>query len=528
MAGSYHVCDDCRVRRYLDAPPRWLAPAATAAAIAALVAWSAWRRWVFLAESPHPLGIDGYFYAVELRSLLETGHLQYPVSPIALWLLAPFAAATDPITGAKLGAALLGALVAVPAYFVGRRLGGTRATGLLAAALATPSAGSFYLSIEFVKNGVGITVALVYVWMLLRVLERPTAARAVIASVALLVAIGTHKMAAGLAIAVTVPAIAVEVHARRADWRRLALAAAATSAVLIALLAGLSLLFPGRVLGARELALAGELVTSRADWHVPALAGGPRRLWIGHEAAVAGALGLIALVLVPLRRRAPAAWRDADAATVRPAARAVALALAALAVVVALPWIDIHDPQGLGFRLRVAAFVPMALVGAALVGALVAGAARDIRLTGVVAFAAVWALVQPARRDEGVVRVHPAMVAATVALAADLPAGAVVICPERHILFMAAWYARADVRLRPDGVPAEKRWRLVPLAFIGEGSKLDDALLRARAAPGLAPPRPLHPLAPNGLVLVPDATWAWAVDQLPEPARSRFRKWRTI
>jgi 4-amino-4-deoxy-L-arabinose transferase-like glycosyltransferase len=499
--------------------PRWVGAAATAAAVALLVALSAWRRWVFLAESPHPLGIDGYFYAVELRSLLETGQLAYPVSPVGLWLLAPFAALTDPITGAKLGASLLGALVAVPAYLVGKRLGGTRATGLLAAALATPSAGSFYLSVEFVKNGIGITVALTYVWALLRALESPTKARVAIAAGALLATIGTHKMAAGLAIAITVPAIAVEVHARRADWRRLLAAGAATLAGLVAITALLSAVFPGRFLGPRELALAEELFTADAEWRIPALVGRARDLWIGHEAAIGGVLGLAALAVVPL-------VRNPD---VRPSARAVTLALAVLSVVIALPWLAVEDPQGLGFRLRIAAFAPMALVGAALVGAALARTPQDIKLGGVIAFAAIWAFAQPARRDEGVIRAHPAMVASMVALGAeDIPEDAVLVCPERHLVFMAAWYTRHDVRLRPERVAPEKRWRLVPLAFVGKGSPLDDALLRARAEPGLSPPRTLHPRAANGLVLVPDATWLWALDQLPEPARSRFRKWRTI
>ena len=59
-------------------------------AVVALVAWSAWQRWRLLAVSPFPVGIDGYFYPIELRALLETGHLQYPASPLALWLMAPW------------------------------------------------------------------------------------------------------------------------------------------------------------------------------------------------------------------------------------------------------------------------------------------------------------------------------------------------------------------------------------------------------------------------------------------------------
>lgn len=483
---------------------------AIAAGLAVLVAWSAWHRWVFLDASPYPLGIDGYYYAVQLRALLEDGALHYPSAPLGLWLLAPFAAATDPITGAKLGGALLGALVAVPAYGVGARLGGGRPAGLLAAALATTSAGSFYLSIEFLKNGIGLSIALAYVWLLLRALDAPSRRRIAAAAAALLCTIATHKMAAGLALVVTAPAIAIALRGRRA---LLVLAG------LAALVVALALAFPGRVLGGAELDAARAALTADADWRVPALARGGRALWFGHEAAIAGVLGLVAIALALL----PATRAHGTGAT-----RAVTLAIAAVAVVTALPWLDVGDPQGLGFRLRVAAFVPMALLAAAVAGAALARAPKDVRVWGVVAFAAVWAFAQPTARDEGVVRTHPAMATAVHALEGQVPPGAVVICPERHILFMAAWYARADVRLRPERVPPARRVRLVPLAFIGAGSPLDDALRRARDVPGLAPPVGLHPRHPNGLVLVPEETWAWAVGQVPEPARSAFRRWRTI
>ena len=72
---------------------------AVAMVLALLVAWSCCERWDVLASSPYPLGIDGYFYPTQLRSLLEHGTLQYPSSPFTFWFMAPFAAATDPITG---------------------------------------------------------------------------------------------------------------------------------------------------------------------------------------------------------------------------------------------------------------------------------------------------------------------------------------------------------------------------------------------------------------------------------------------
>src|SRR5262249_8304268 len=152
-----------------------------------------------------------------------------------------------------------------------------------------------------------------------------------------------------------------------------------------------------------------------------------------------------------------------------------------------IPWIDVRGAQGLGFRLRVAAFVPMGLCAAAVVGHLAAYVPKEARTIVPVVFAAVWVAVQPPPRDAGIVRTHPALALGAAALATDLPPDAIVICPERHIVFMAAWYTGADVRLRPEGVPPDRAWRLLPLAFIGKDSALDRALMKARDQPGVTP-----------------------------------------
>src|SRR4051812_10111809 len=123
---------------------RWAVAARilTVLGLVALVAYSAWQRWQALAVSPFPLGVDGYFYPIQVRSLLEHGTLQYPASPLTFWFMAPFAAATNPITGAKLGAAIGGALIALPAYGLGVRLGRSRAGGFAAAGGASMPAPS--------------------------------------------------------------------------------------------------------------------------------------------------------------------------------------------------------------------------------------------------------------------------------------------------------------------------------------------------------------------------------------------------
>src|SRR5215213_5014387 len=87
-----------------------------------LTVHSTWVRYRFLSESPYPVGVDGYYYAVQMRSLLATGTLRFEGLPFAFWLMAPFAAAFGPIAGLKLAAALGCAAIAPGVYLVVRRV----------------------------------------------------------------------------------------------------------------------------------------------------------------------------------------------------------------------------------------------------------------------------------------------------------------------------------------------------------------------------------------------------------------------
>jgi len=500
-----------------------------ACAVVGLAAWSFWQRQQLLAASPFPLGVDGYFYPVELRGLLAHGALPYPASPLAFYLLAPLAAVTDPITGAKLGAALFGAAVAVPAYGVGARLGGGRGAGLVAAALATTSVGSAYLTIEFVKNSLGLTIALVALWLVLRALERAAPGRVLAALAGVAAAYTTHKMAAGLVVAVALPATLAAAFSGGRSGRRLgAVLAGLTVVAAAALVAGAA--FPQRVLSAGDVRLVTGLFSATPRWRAPALAFPSGELALGHDALLGLVLGLGAVLAWPLRDRVaaviPERWRTA-APLPAPSISAAAWPIVGLALVIGLPFLGVTDRDGLGFRLRIAAFVPAALTAAFVARAVLAQLVhRDVVLSTLALVLAV--ARQPGDRLPGAVTTHPALVTAAQALAGRLPTGAALIVPERHIAFMLAWYAGADVALRPDGIPRARRYRALPLHFIGDGSALDRALIAARAEPTLVPPLGLHPSHPNGLVIVAEPTWEWILARLPATERARLLSWPTI
>ncbi|MDQ3339412.1 MAG: glycosyltransferase family 39 protein [Myxococcota bacterium] len=505
--------------------PTWLPTVGVAIALAGLVTISFLQRWAMLTESPFPVGVDGYFYPVQLRSLLETGALEYPAAPLAFWLMAPLAALTDPVTGAKLGAALFGALVAVPAYGVGARLGRGRGSGLVASALATTSAGSAFLTIEFVKNGIGLTVLLAALWLLLRALEKPVVSRIVLAVLGALLAVLAHKMAAALLVVFAVPAIlAAAVGHGMLRGRRLLYVLALVIGTTLLLVLGMA--FPKRLPSPGDVQL--ELFAD-AHWLAPALVTKNATLSFGHEALIGAVLGIVGAVVLANRRRirrmpVPAAIKGALARQSYPGETVVAWTVIVLAIAIAWPRLDVTDAQGLGFRVRLAAFVPMALAAAIVAGHLLARVKHRDFVLAIVALAL--ASRTPGRRDEGRIQAHPAMVAAIMALDGIVPAGDTIIVPERHIVFMVAWYVRAPVRIRPEAVAPAHRWRLMPLAWIGLGSPLDKALTAARTGP--QPPLGLHPRHPNGLVLVRDSTYQRVLETLPAEVRAHWSRWRTI
>ncbi len=489
-----------------------------AVALVLLVAWSFDQRWQVLTMSPFPLGVDGYFYPIQVRSLLETGRLAYPASPLTFWFMAPFAAATDPIIGAKLGAALGGALIALPAYAVGARFGRSRGAGLVAAAIATSSACSAYLSIEFVKQGIGLTVGLAALWLLLRALDQPTRVRIGVALGGLVAALLAHKLAAAVVIALAIPAVVEEARGRAAlRGRRLLYTLGALSLLALIVLV-LGMCFPQRFVSPGDATLLAHLLSSDAHWTAPALVTPQLTLDFDHEAALSAIVAIAAAVALRMRPAKPHKGGE----------RAAMWIVVACGIAVGIPWLAVTDPQGLGFRLRISSFVPLALCASIVTGAALAQVSQRRREIGLAVLALLLAVRPHAKHAEGIVVAHPALVAAVMASQGQIPPHMTVIVPERHILFMVAWYARAAVSLRPEPVPYAERVRMMPLAFIGMDSPLEAAIDRARTEPSVTPPIGLHPSHRNGLVLVTEPTWDWLLTQLSPDARAYWGHWPTI
>ena len=504
---------------------RWLW-LGTAAFVVGLMAWSTWVRFRYLTSEPFPMGIDGYFYPIQLRSLLERGVLYYPSSPLALYAMTPLAAITDPITGARLGAAIGGALIAWPAYGVGARLGGSRLAGLVAASVATVSAGSFYLSVEFVKNAWGLAACLAVIWMGLRALDAPSRRRIALTFAALVATFLTHKMGAAIAVLLLVPAGIAWLAARGQLARVRPVHVLGAVALLTLGTVGLGVVMPERFISTTDLHLITDLFSGHAEWTVPAMSLRPGtrtayQLTMDHEALLGGVTGLLAIA---------ALWRRH--AEVAAPVRALGFTVAGFALFLALPWLDVTDPDGLGFRMRLIAFVPWALCLAIVVGAglrearttLTTPDRRRAAAAAIVVACVAWIASRPLERPQGVVHTDPDMVAA-ISAAGSYFGTDYVIVSERHVGFIAQYYSKADVHLRTERFPVDKAWRMLTGNFIGKHRGLREAIEAARALPGVAPPIGVHPSHPMGIVIMPEATWQQVLPRVPEPAQTTLRAW---
>lgn len=110
-----------------------------------------------LTRFPIMYGIDGPYYLIQMRHLLADGFIKYPDPPLTYYLLAPFyAASPDPNLGIKIGVAFYAALTSLIFYLLFYRVSGSVASGLLASLLYITSPFTLRLSMDFIKNFIGI------------------------------------------------------------------------------------------------------------------------------------------------------------------------------------------------------------------------------------------------------------------------------------------------------------------------------------------------------------------------------------
>jgi hypothetical protein len=489
-------------------------------AVSALVALAAWTRAAHLLADPYPLGVDGHYYAVQVRALLEQGRLNYPAAPLTFWLLAPLGHWLGPIDGVKWGAALGTALAAWPAYHLAARVSHDRAApqlwprlmGLAGAMIVATSASSIFLSVEFIKQGLGLSFALAQLAALAAWLEHPTRPRLALTLGLALAALLVHKSSLGLIALVGGVAL---VAAGKLDRRR-----ALLGALVVLVLLAASALFPARLPGMRDLPLLGTAFSTRPSFALVALdRGAAAPLVFAHEALIAA---LAAPLAIPLYLRARTSGR---------APSPLVPGIIVFALLQGIPWLDVADRQGLAFRLRVSAFVALPVLVPFVVSELLAllDVARALRLLAPLTLIVVLAGLRPWSSDEGAVHAHPALVQAARAVRGAVPEDAEVITQDRQLAFMVRFYAGVHTRLHvADAPPGAPLYRLFSRRYFMRPSFLTALAELGRAPPpGLVLPVGLHPSLEDGDVIMPEATWQLLRTRLSPADQRYYDAWPT-
>ncbi|MFY1829261.1 hypothetical protein ACN47A_25310 [Myxococcus fulvus] len=474
--------------------------------------WAFAVRFRFLSETPYPVGVDGYYYAIQVRSLLESGHLFYPASPLVFWWMVPFTALTDPIVGVKLGAAAGTAAIVFPAYLLIRRLTDDRSAGVVGAAVAATSAQSFYLSTEFIKQGVGLSLTLGFLAALLAAMERPSRLRVMVAFGLLGLTLLAHKLAFAVALLVALPAVA------RIAWRWRHLGTWKGTLIATGLL-GMGLVWVmGSKLETEALLLLSHTFHAGTDFSLATLVrANGARLFFQHEVRMAALLAVVIAGLWFRFQGAVSARREGGEER-----SPVVVGFVLLCVLLALPWLNVEDRQGLAMRLRLTAFLPLAVFSGLLFAQMLEFVPEKMRALVCAASVATLLLVRPSQPRDGTVIVMEDRAGAARELEGVIPSGALVITTDRHLAFMTTWHTRASARKSvPLRIEPERTYRLMAMAAVD--GPFWDALDSCRSAtwePGEVPR-----VFSDALVLLTERCFQEARRHVSASARLPGREW---
>jgi len=124
-------------------------------------------RLSMLKKTNEANGLDGYFYALQARSFVETGHLENPSNEPGYYLcgISSFFM-KDPILGVKVWSSLSSSLTCLAAFLLLSALTGSFTLSLLGFFLIASSPSFTSMSVNFINNQTGICFLLFYVFFL--------------------------------------------------------------------------------------------------------------------------------------------------------------------------------------------------------------------------------------------------------------------------------------------------------------------------------------------------------------------------
>lgn len=319
-----------------------------AGALLALAAAFVWLDASRLLAQPFAVGLDGYYYVLQVETLSAGGRPYFPTAtPLTLYLLtAIHRLGADAALAVKLGSLCLHAALCAGVLMLVFAATRSAPLGALGAALAAASGAHAYMVVEFI-NQLGALAFLTWCgWFALRALETRRRAHAWAALACLSAALLSHRSASALALLVGACALASHFLAHGRDpagkYRRVVLPALAllwSAPALLALQPFFDL--PARLATELRWRPAWPFVKAAAPEQLVLLAAAPVALWL------------------ILTRRPPAPGR---------AAAAVFGSAALWAMLVTLnPFLNNQNELGVSWRLRALAYVQVALLVPGLV-----------------------------------------------------------------------------------------------------------------------------------------------------------------
>jgi hypothetical protein len=196
-----------------------------------------------------------------------------------------------------------------------------------------------------------------------------------------------------------------------------------------------------------------------------------------------------------------------------------------LALLVAVPWLDVSNAEGPAMRLRLVAFLPWAVCAALIFRQCLGWLTPGVRLMAGVLLAVGLPWI-PTARHEGTVTTEPSRVMAMKELAAKLPAGSFVVTTERQLAFMVTWYARTPAqRAIPVSLDPERTFRLIPSNALEPDMALALAARRERVRGISAYPQDLLPSRPGSLTLLPELSYQSLTRSLPLASQLYWQAW---
>lgn len=165
-----------------------------AAVLLGLFGW----RLAWLTKWPVPLGRDGYYYVLQVQSLLSSGTLYFDRwNGIPLLVLAGLSRLLNDVTlGIKTGAAAFVVVATLATYLLVRDLSRRKVVGAYAATLVALSTLQLYFLVEFLANSFAIGLFALFLWRALRATRSPSTRNVALAAALGLLSAASHASAA--------------------------------------------------------------------------------------------------------------------------------------------------------------------------------------------------------------------------------------------------------------------------------------------------------------------------------------------